>query len=146
MCRATICSPAIRAVDVNMIVERARACVGTAFRLHGRDPAHGLDCIGLIGWALDRVDDVPRGYALRGGDPAAFAVMIEGAGLLPVTDRRAGDVLLMQAGPAQVHFAIWTGTSLIHADAGLRRVVERPGAPPWPVLGQWRAGLQKREI
>ena len=26
----------------------------------------------------------------------------------------------------------------VHADAQLRRVVERPGEPPWPVIGIWR--------
>jgi len=33
---------------------------------------------------------------------------------------------------------VWTGDALVHADLGLGRVVERPGAPPWPVLGGWR--------
>ena len=52
----------------------------------------------------------------------------------PVT----GDLLMMRTGPGQLHLGIWTGAGLVHADAGLRRVVERPGAPPWPVLGCWR--------
>jgi hypothetical protein len=52
----------------------------------------------------------------------------------------AGDVLVMNAGPGQLHLGLWSGTGLIHGDAGLRRVVERPGAPPWPVTGLWRIG------
>ena len=50
----------------------------------------------------------------------------------------SGDVLLALAGPGQLHLAIWTGDGVIHADAMLRRVVERPGAPPWPVVSVWR--------
>lgn len=131
---------------MNAIVARARGCVGTAFRLHGRDPERGLDCVGLVGVALDRLDALPRGYALRGGDPVRYAAMISAAGLEPTDHRGGGDVLLMQTGPVQFHLGIWTGASLIHADAGLRRVVEMPGDPVWPVLGQWRAGPQTREI
>ncbi len=114
---------------------RARQALGTKFRLHGRDPASGLDCVGLAAWA-HRVD-APRGYALRTADAARAAAAIEAAGLRPSEEMRAGDVLLLRSGPGQLHFAIWTGAGVIHADAMLRRVVERPGLP-WPVLGQWR--------
>ena len=34
--------------------------------------------------------------------------------------------------------AIATDAGIIHADAALRRVVERPGAPPWPIVARWR--------
>lgn len=118
-------------------VERARALVGTRFRLHGRDPAGGLDCVGLAAAALG-LDAVPSGYPLRGGDPAAVMGLI-GARLRVATGpRTAGDLLLMEAGPAQLHLGLWTGDGLVHADLGLGRVVERPGEPPWPVLGGWR--------
>ena len=46
--------------------------------------------------------------------------------------------MLMATGPGQLHLGVWTGEGLVHADAGLRRVVERPGVPPWRVLGMWR--------
>ena len=52
----------------------------------------------------------------------------------------AGDVLLMAAGPGQIHLGIRTAGGFVHADAGLRRVVERPGMPPWPLTGVWRMG------
>ncbi len=83
------------------------------------------------------IADVPTGYPLRGGDPVRWRGAID-ARLRRVTDRRAGDLLMMRSGPGQVHLGIWTGGSLIHADAGLGRVVERPGEPPWPVTGMWR--------
>lgn len=49
-----------------------------------------------------------------------------------------GDVMLMRTGPAQLHLAIRTRRGFVHADAALRRVVERRGAPEWEVLGLWR--------
>lgn len=117
------------------MVARARAVLGVPFRLHGRDGA-GLDCVGLAAHALRL--EAPSGYPLRGGEPAlvrarldAVLHRVEGP---PVT----GDLLMMRTGPGQLHLGIWTGAGLVHADAGLRRVVERPGAPPWPVLGYWR--------
>ena len=115
------------------VVERARALKGVRFRLHGR--GDGLDCVGLVA-AVFGVE-VPTGYPLRGGDPAQVMAMLD-ARFVRVEARAAGDLLLMTTGPGQLHLGVWTGAGLVHADAGLRRVVERPGAPPWPVLGCWR--------
>lgn len=120
------------------IIDRARALLGAPFRLHGRDAETGLDCVGLVASAYRRRIGVPTGYSLRGGSVEGYATMIA---LLRLTRRRgahrAGDVLLMMAGPQQFHLGLWTGESLIHADAMLRRVVELPGPPPWRVIGAW---------
>ncbi|QHL90666.1 peptidoglycan endopeptidase [Sphingomonas changnyeongensis] len=120
------------------IVVAARALVGVRFRLHGRDPAHGLDCIGLVALALGRT--APGGYGLRGGDPARVAAALAEAGLVaaPAQDPQPGDILLMRPGAAQLHLGVRTATGLIHADAALGRVVERPGPIPWEVIGSWR--------
>ncbi len=48
-----------------------------------------------------------------------------------------GDIIFAQPGPAQFHLGLWTGDSLIHADARLGRVVETPGDPAWPIIGIW---------
>jgi len=124
------------------IAARARALVGTRFRLHGRDPATGLDCVGLAALALEaggvRVA-VPRGYSLRGGGAGAVAAVVDGA-MVPAEGARPGDLILMRPGPGQLHLGIRTADGLVHADLGLGRVVERPGAVAWPVLGAWRAG------
>ena len=117
-------------------VGRAQAMLGVRFRLHGRDAA-GLDCVGLAAVAVG-LRDVPGGYALRGGDPGLVAAWLD-ARLVRAGAWRAGDLLLARSGPGQLHCAIWTGGGMIHADAGLGRVVERPGMPPWPVIGAWRA-------
>ncbi|GAO39350.1 hypothetical protein SCH01S_29_00380 [Sphingomonas changbaiensis NBRC 104936] len=69
---------------------------------------------------------------------AAVSTLIETAGLVHVDEQAPGDVMLMRAGPAQLHLAIRTRRGIVHADAALRRVVERPGAPEWEVLGLWR--------
>lgn len=119
------------------IVVRARALIGTRFRPQGRG-ADGLDCVGLVAASLG-ISGVRGDYALRGGCPAMLAREIERAGLRRVAEAEAGDVLAVRAGPGQLHLGIWSGSGLIHADAGLRRVAERPAPLPWPVLACWRA-------
>lgn len=114
--------------------------MGARFRLHGREAETGLDCVGLAALAMHAegfVGAVPSGYALRNSDAAFVSRALESAGLTPCEDARAGDLLLLRTGPGQLHFAIWTGDGIVHADAMLRRVVERPGLP-WPVIGRWR--------
>jgi lipoprotein Spr len=118
-----------------MSLERARSAIGARFRLHGRDPATGLDCVGLAGFAF--AAEVPRDYTLRNGDVARVRAFVAGIGLIEAEGVAAGDLLLLRAGPGQVHLAIDSGGGIIHADAMLRRVVERPGTN-WPVIGRWR--------
>jgi len=118
------------------VVEAARALVGVRFRPQGRTRETGLDCVGLVAAALQV--KAPRDYPLRGGPPVRIAAELVAAGLTPVGEMRAGDVLVAAAGPAQLHLGIYTGTGLIHSDAGLRRVVERPVPLPWPIIHIWR--------
>jgi len=117
-------------------IERARGAIGARFRLHGRDVAHGLDCVGLAGLAYKA--QVPRGYALRGGSAERVEELVRAAGLVRAADARPGDLVLFRAGPGQLHLGIASEVGVIHADAGLRRVVERPGVPPWPEVARWR--------
>lgn len=118
----------------------ARAALGTPFRLHGREVAQGLDCLGLALLALRAdgyVGPEPSGYALRCGDAVRVVAAIEAAGLRRADLPKPGDLLLLGLSAAQLHFAIATEAGMIHADARLRRVVERPEIP-WPVIGRWR--------
>lgn len=119
------------------IVARARALIGTCFRPQGRTATGGLDCIGLVALAIG-ARDVPADYALRGGSVRRLEEGLAAAGLAPAERIRPGDVLLFAAGPAQLHLGLFTGTGLVHGDAGLRRVTERPLPFPWPLLGIWR--------
>lgn len=102
--------------------------------------ADGLDCVGLAGLAMRGggwEGDVPSGYALRSGDAEGVAAAIDAAGLIR-GDGGAGELLLLRVRAGQLHMAIASEDGLIHADALLRRVVERPGPVPWPVIGRWR--------
>ena len=119
------------------IVAAGRALIGVRFRPQGRSAETGLDCVGLVAAAL-AAENVPRDYALRGGSAARLAEELAKAGLQPAESPRAGDVLVVRSGPAQLHLGIFTGAGLIHGDAGLRRVVERPGEIPWPIASIWR--------
>lgn len=117
--------------------ERARALVGVRFRPQGRTPELGLDCIGLAACVFG-LTDVRRDYRLRGGDMGSLALELIAGGFVRVSEAAAGDVLVARAGPGQLHLVILTDAGFVHADAGLRRVVEVPGAVSWPVLGAWR--------
>ena len=51
----------------------------------------------------------------------------------------AGDVLLLDVGPSQLHLAIvGVDGGIVHAHAGLRRVVLTPYPLPWPIVRHWR--------
>ena len=121
------------------IVASARTLIGVRFRPQGRSAATGLDCIGLVAAAIG-IPDPPRDYPLRGGSATRLRAALAGAGLCAVTEARPGDVLVLAPGPAQLHLGIFTGDGLVHGDAGLRRVVERPGPVPWPISSIWRIG------
>jgi cell wall-associated NlpC family hydrolase len=121
----------------------AEGFVGTPFRFRGRDPQTGLDCVGLVAAALCAVGrpapPVPA-YSMRQGD---FTAQMNGALLAGFDEARgvpaAGDLLLVCPGPAQVHLlVVGTQGNLIHAHAGLGRVVATPTPCPWPILRHWR--------
>lgn len=119
------------------IEERARRLVGARFRLHGRDPAGGLDCVGVVACATGR--QAPSGYALRGGRTEDVAAVLRRAGFGQVARCMTGDIALAAVGPGQWHLLVLTRMGFVHADASLRRVVERPGPPPWRIDSVWRA-------
>ena len=125
------------------LARAAEALVGPKFRLHGRDPATGLDCIGLLAAALAAIGKpapLPTGYTFKLRrldnwlpDPAACGFAITDEPMI------AGDVVLLDLGPCQQHLAIIAGSGrFIHAHAGLRRVVDGSGPLPGPVRHQWR--------
>ena len=126
------------------IVAAARGCVGARFQLHGRQVATGLDCVGVAALAYGR-DHVPAGYALRGGDVMTIKAAIEVAGFVRTGVPCPADLLLLAPGPYQHHLAILTDRGFVHADAGLRRVVETPGMPTWPLVGAWRLECGQRK-
>lgn len=133
--------------ETDAIVARARRALGARFRPQGRSIEAGFDCIGLAAFALDVPPlVVPCDYRLRGGTIAMLRAHLSRIGLIEVAGDpgRAGDLATFQPGPGQMHLAILTGPTIIHADAALRRVVERPLPAPWPALGTWRTAMSRR--
>lgn len=125
------------------VVTAARTLVGVRFRPQGRDPDHGLDCVGLAAAALEdagRLIAVPNDYPQRGGNADGFMAAIDRSGLgrIDPADAAGGDLLLIETGAAQFHLAIRTEAGVIHADAGLRRVVETAAQPAGTVIAAWR--------
>ena len=125
-----------------MIWRAAHALIGTRFRLHGRDPATGLDCVGLAAAALQAAGlnpgPVPTGYGLSDHDHDAIHTMMQTAGLVRTAlPLRTGHIALYLVGHRQHHLAIIGLQSAVHAHAGLRRVVESP----LPLDGQYLASF-----
>ena len=125
----------------------AEDLVGSPFRLHGRDPVHGLDCVGVALLALRRcgigVPDI-GGYALRLGEPDRFIPRAEGYGFEPAYGSLlAGDLVILRPSACQLHVAIVSiAGGMIHAHAGLGRVVHQAAAGDWPLQSHWRLGAE----
>lgn len=116
---------------------------GAPFRLHGRDPSTGLDCVGLVACALQNAGvpcEAPAGYTLRNLSIAGLVGSAEAAGFRDARGHVCrGDLVLVKPGPAQHHLCIATSPSrFIHAHAGIGRVVAHEGLIDWPVQRHWR--------
>lgn len=123
--------------------ERARALVGTRFRLQGRSEL-GLDCVGVaIATYGLRGESIRRDYRIR-DDHAAEVRDTLGSYFRRVAagEIRPGDLMLMRVALDQLHLAVRTAAGFVHAHAGLRRVVETPGLPQWPLLGVYRRRIR----
>jgi hypothetical protein len=126
------------------LAEAAQGLVGCAFRFHGRNPATGLDCVGVLVAALDRIGrgvDAPIDYRLRGGCLERFDGWASACGLMEVDEvrpDRPGDILLCEPSSGQFHVMIVCMGLLVHAHAGLGRVVASPRPAPWPVRRRWQ--------
>lgn len=122
---------------------RAEGLLGAPFRLGGRDPATGVDCVGLVAWALGEVA-APRGYGLRAASIERHLNFAARAGFAPAGDGiRRGDLILVTPGPAQHHLLVALGDErFVHAHASLRRVVLHAGPLPWPERARWRLATE----
>lgn len=121
----------------------AEALAGSPFRLHGRDPAMGLDCIGVLAAALSAAGTaarLPNTYRLRNRHLPETAKAAQLCGLVRAKGAvEPGDVIICRVAPCQFHLAIaLSGNRFVHAHAGLKRVVITPDPLPWPTLQHWR--------
>jgi lipoprotein Spr len=123
------------------IAARACALAGTRFRPQGRHPKQGLDCVGTVAFACGIPSQrIPRDYALRSQALPEIERRLRDLGCRQVEGRelKLGDVAICETGPAQFHLVVITPFGFVHADARLRRVVERPYPIPWTLVGAWR--------
>lgn len=126
-----------------MLARAAQALIGCPFRLHGRDPLTGLDCVGLVAAAMAASGlrpVAPTGYALRNLAIEHWLPLARLSGLAPAKGlHRSGDILLLRLGQCQHHLAIAAEEGIvIHAHAGLQQVVRQPLERTWLICAQWR--------
>ena len=119
------------------------ALVGCPFRLHGRDPQTGLDCVGLVAAAMaatGRSAAFPTGYTLRRSSVGALGGIAGALGYREASGAvLRGDVVLYRVGACQFHFGIAADDGkLVHAHAGLRRVICGEACADWQICGHWR--------
>lgn len=126
--------------DSAAIVAAVRACVGTRFRAQGRLPGIALDCVGvaLIAASAAGVSVAVPPYSLGGDREADLDALIAASGCHAIVAAAPGDLLVVAPGPNRRHLAVVTGLGVVHAHAGLGRVVEGPLDPAWTILGAWR--------
>lgn len=119
--------------------ERARALVGTRFRLQGRSEL-GLDCVGVAIATYGLPEGGIRGdYRLRDDHLGEVReALTRHFRRVPTRWLKSGDLMLMRVASDQLHLGTRTAAGFVHAHAGLRRVVETPGMPEWPLLGVYR--------
>ncbi len=116
-------------------VAAARAGLGARFRLQGRDPATGLDCIGLVTWSAAQCGlQVPdaRDYVLS-DNPARLDAGLLAAPIIRIDASvlAAGDFVRLLTHGQPLHLAICGNDTLIHADIRCRKVVEHRLTQDW---------------
>jgi len=114
------------------IIEQARTWIGTRFRYQGRVKKNslscgGVDCLGLIVCVLDELNFSHGGKRLRFYD----TTLRHKREYLPIffhekssSEINTGDIIVQNISKNQTHLAFYTGTTIIHASAIARSVVE----------------------
>ncbi len=125
------------------VASAAESLIGAPFRLHGRNPKTGIDCVGVAISALARGANIqidPGKYGLRNLDISAGCKAACSKRLSEPSDAvTPGDIVLTKTGPAAFHLLVaGFAERFIHSHAGLRRVVAMPGPLGWPVIRRWR--------
>lgn len=119
----------------------ALALIGVPFRLHGREVASGLDCVGLVGEVLRKAGGapvLPDGYSLRMISVEPLLGFAGRSGLTDCADGQEADVVMCRTNPLQPHLLVHVPGGYVHAHASLGRVVFMPEPLAWGVLHCWR--------
>ncbi|PCJ44599.1 MAG: hypothetical protein COA81_01465 [Alphaproteobacteria bacterium] len=113
----------------------ARACVGSPFRHQGRDPASGLDCVGLIVYVAKTLNpgafDFKRYKKIPGREAISRYAGMAGFAAKSIAQMMAGDVVILRFGRYLEHAAILSDRGIIHACEKYGRVVEHGLDPEW---------------
>ena len=121
------------------LVMAAMGLIGVPFRLHGRNPATGLDCVGVVAVAMERAGYhpvSPQGYSLRALTVQPLLEFAAASGLNKVDV--LGDVWLAQVHSLQFHLLIAAPGGAVHAHAGLGRVTFMPDPMAWLIVMRWQ--------
>jgi murein DD-endopeptidase / murein LD-carboxypeptidase len=115
-------------MQAEKLAAAAADCVGAKFRLQGRDPSTGLDCVGLLVWCARQIGltvSDQQDYVLDSSatllTPHLIASGFRERGTLVAP---AGDILIFNLNNCLNHAAICTTRGMVHADIRFRRVVE----------------------
>ena len=122
------------------IVAAVRATIGTRFRPQGRRAGVGLDCVGVALIAAEAADCAATSppYALGGDHDGRLDAAVAALGCSKVAVADPGDLIVVAPAVGRRHLAVKTDQGVVHAHAGLRRVVEGPLDPAWIVVAIWR--------
>jgi cell wall-associated NlpC family hydrolase len=116
-------------------VAAARTCLGAQFRLQGRHPKTGLDCIGLIIWSARQcgltLPDAQDYILTDNPERLDRALLIAPITPIDPADHVAGDFVRLLSSGQPLHLAICGGGTLIHADIRCRKVVEHRLNQDW---------------
>lgn len=105
--------------------ERAAHLVGTLFRPQGRDPATGLDCLGLVICAFQLpFTEVPTYRSTDGCWPSVEREVARWFKSVGQSALKNNDLAVFQL-TRSFHFGVISGAYLIHADASLGKVAAR---------------------
>jgi len=114
------------------IIEQARTWIGTKFRYQGRVKKNffncgGIDCLGLVVCVLDELGFSYGGKRLRFYD----TTLHHKREYLPIFFHKkllqeisVGDIISQNISTRQTHLAFYAGSTIIHASASARSVVE----------------------
>ena len=123
--------------------DAAEALIGSPYRLYGRNPSTGLDCVGFVLSALavsGRTTCELPSYGLRNIGIARHLMFAEKNGFSPATGACSrGDLVLVEPGPGQHHLLVALGRNrFAHAHAGARKALCQTGLASWSLTAHWR--------
>jgi hypothetical protein len=124
------------------ILEKARSFIGVPWRHQGRTLENGIDCVGLpilVGQSLGKVPVLQADYPRR-PDGTFVALFDDYLERRLVKDQTDGDILVFASGSHPCHCGIRSTfrnqPAVIHAHAGLRKVVEQTLESAEPLIGK----------